>query len=289
MTIVLIAGSGRSGSTYLERAICDDNSAIAIGEMKYVWQRGCLRNETCSCGKPFDSCNFWNAVLVDAFGVKFNTADAERLRLSVERHRKFFMHQILGLNSNSYTSNREVYTDMLQSMYQSIYKISKREIIIDSSKDPAHVELALSLGIPNYCLHLIRDCRAVVYSLQKPKLRPEVHWKTEYMAKTSSLVGIRDWVYINSALEVLARTKTVKRVLYEDIPSFNTKLMFNKNDTKLSSLMHSVSGNPNRFKSFQKFKLDDRWKSEMNEFDQYLVNILAGPLLLKYGYKLFGS
>ena len=71
-------------------------------------------------------------------------------------------------------------------------------MIVDSSK---LITCGLILNrIPNVdisVLHLVRDSRAVAYSWQRKKLRPEIHWKQEYVPKCSPFESSRDWMMFN--------------------------------------------------------------------------------------------
>src|SRR4051794_30272163 len=94
VTILYILGSGRSGSTVLERSLVNAiDGAVGVGELRWLWDRGIGEDYLCSCTKPFHSCEFWQRVL-ERFRVGSSTAsvttDADRmiaLRRRIERLR----------------------------------------------------------------------------------------------------------------------------------------------------------------------------------------------------------
>ena len=51
------------------------------------------------------------------------------------------------------------------------------------------------------------------------------------------------------------------------------------------SVEHTVSGNPDRFRTGNiVLELDEQWKAKMRSSDKNVVTALTAPLLLKYGY-----
>ena len=66
--VLLIVGSGRSGSTLFERALGGVPGVAALGEMVHMWDRAVRDDELCACGQPFGNCPFWTAVGRRAFG-----------------------------------------------------------------------------------------------------------------------------------------------------------------------------------------------------------------------------
>lgn len=288
--IILIAGTGRSGSTLLEQLISRNIHCIAIGEVKYLWQRGFLRNELCACSKPGRECEFWHRVTDRAFGETFDPEAIEALRLKVERHRLVLFHRVLKRQSQEYESARAEYKDVLRKLYAAIQVENPTATIVDSSKDPAHIELVNSISSKAEILHLVRDSRAVVYSWQTPKLRKEIHWQEEYMPKIPVLRAVMDWIYINWVLEAVFRSATnIRRVHYEDLDEMHFgDLALGLSQEAVEpedQILHSISGNPIRFDKIQKkFQLDERWKEKMPFMAKSIVTVLSAPFLWRYGY-----
>src|SRR5690242_1910457 len=66
--VTYVAGSGRSGSTLLDRLLNETEGVVAIGELVYLWDPDQLDRHVCGCGKPVRDCEFWSAVADKAFG-----------------------------------------------------------------------------------------------------------------------------------------------------------------------------------------------------------------------------
>lgn len=296
-TIILIAGTGRSGSSLLEMLILQRINACSVGELKYLWHRGFIRGELCACGRPVTDCAFWRSVGdVLADGLGDNYREVEGLRRRVERHRLHFKHRILGLADASYQADRQAYIGVLRKTVDAIGHVSGLDAIIDGSKDPAHIDLMLE-AFPEQCrlVHLVRDSRAVAYSWQTPKQRKEVHWAVEMMGTAGPLRASIDYAYINWAVDrlPLAADRRI-RVRYEDlvrcpdeiIASITKRIADGRApECPSSGGGHSVSGNPMRLDGNPpRIHLDERWKTALGLKSKILVTGMTYPFLRKYSY-----
>ncbi len=90
--VVFIGGSGRSGSTLIERLLGELPSVCNVGEVVHLWERGLQRGETCGCGTPLPDCPFWIRVGDVAFGGwdQFDVAQFLQTKKSVDRNRHIF-------------------------------------------------------------------------------------------------------------------------------------------------------------------------------------------------------
>jgi len=66
--VIYIAGSGRSGSTLVERTLGAIPGWVNIGELIELFRKPSVAAELCGCGQPFSSCVFWYEVGRSAFG-----------------------------------------------------------------------------------------------------------------------------------------------------------------------------------------------------------------------------
>src|SRR5205085_9377274 len=64
--VLLIAGSGRSGSTLLANLLGSVPGVFSAGEMRYLFDRGLRDNRLCGCGVPFRECPVWTRILTAA-------------------------------------------------------------------------------------------------------------------------------------------------------------------------------------------------------------------------------
>lgn len=305
--ILYIAGAGRSGSTLLERMVGSIDEFVSVGELRLIWERGILGNELCGCGSPFWECDFWRTVMEQAFGA----VEAEDFRSVPELKQKVartrFIPRLLWpwLRTQQFSGNFQAYANLLGNLYRTIYRISEGKILIDSSKDPSYALLLHVMGgVDLYIVHLVRDSRAVVNSWQRKKVRPEVHWKKEFMPVRSIISASVEWNLRNSLLQLLGHLAPhYTRLRYEELTN-NPKAALDKiirfmgleqcnlpsiqgNDIELR-INHTVAGNPMRFRQGPvTVKNDDKWISEMHVAKRILVSVITWPLLLLYGYPVF--
>jgi Sulfotransferase family len=302
--LLYIAGSGRSGSTILEGMLAATSGFVAVGEMRYFWQRAVIDNSLCSCGSPFRACVFWKAVMARAFG-SMDGVDAGRmltLSLRVDRVRHIPWLTYPRLRTSAQRRAFAEYTDVLARLYRAIRDESGASVVIDSSKDaPYAFVLAAASGIRPCFLHLVRDSRGVAYSWQRVRRRPEIHWQEAYMRRFEPATAASEWNRTNLCYELLARRSALYvRVHYEDLARNPSAALveiarrFREVDPALAALgqvgdripdRHSVSGNPIRFASeLPPVQLDLEWQREMPRNHRRAVVLRTLPLLLRYGY-----
>lgn len=293
LKVLSITGTGRSGSTVLEMLVAQHLGGVSIGEVKYLWERGLIRNELCSCGEKTQDCPFWASVLARAFPEGVNPEDINALRLRVERHRHFVTHRLLGRSDETYRKDRAAYVDILRRLFASIQEETGAAMIIDGSKDPAHVDLVAEAINNTTILHLVRDSRGMAYSWATPKVRKEVHWEVEYMPALSAMTSIRDWLFINLGTEMaFSKLPNYTRIRYEDIvegqldvPVLCDQLALPKGTDYIS---HSVSGNPMRFNDGPiTLSPDRRWIGSYSLGKRLFVTFMTAPILLRYKYALW--
>ncbi|MCS5697196.1 sulfotransferase [Desulfofundulus thermocisternus] len=301
--IVFIGGAGRSGTTLLDRILGQVNGFFSLGEIHHMWERSFIENQLCGCGKPFKECEFWQAVVKEAFG-GFEQVDAQhilRLQRSVARIRHTPQLVFPRLRSKEFRSSLREYIETLECLYGAIAKLSGCEVLIDSSKAPPHAfALSEMSNIDLSVIHLVRDSRAVVNSWQRKKRRPEIHWKVEYMPRLGLLKGTQEWIlsnWLNGLLrnrvglykvveyDTLAeRPKTTVSKILEwlCVKSANLDFFINENWVKLG-IDHTVSGNPIRFKQgVMEIRPDREWMEKMPWFKKCLVTALTYSLLRGY-------
>jgi hypothetical protein len=85
LTVLYLAGSGRSGTTLISHILDQLDGVFAGGELRYVWERGLERDDFCGCGCRFSACPFWSAVVAEVQHVSgvqgLSTGDAVGRRL----------------------------------------------------------------------------------------------------------------------------------------------------------------------------------------------------------------
>jgi hypothetical protein len=302
--VLFIAGAGRSGSTLLDCILGQVEGQLSLGELHYIWDRGLVENQLCGCGTPFRNCKFWNAVITEAFG-DFENVDYKELN----RLKEFFFVRrnriqllVPGLRTSSYKGRLKQYSSALSKLYGAIKRVSGCDLIIDSSKVYLYALLLNSVpDIKLHVIHLVRDSRAVAYSWQREKLRPEIREGNEFFPRFSLVNSSLRWnsSYIHaSALRYFASYQSVS---YEDLVNHpgqtvssimahigkrGHKLDFMNERTVYLKANHSVSGNPSRFNQGAiEIRVDNEWKEKMTRSQIVLVTSLTFPFLLKQAFK----
>lgn len=306
--VLYIGGSGRSGSTLLERLLGQLDGFTTVGELKQVWERGFTQNQLCGCQQPFRQCPFWTEVTARALGdpASFDVNKTKALALSVDRIR-FIPNMLLASRHSAYTDRLHEYSGQLARLYQAIAGEAGAAVVVDASKDPSTAYLlGRTPGIRLYVVHLVRDSRAVAHSWLRKKLRPEIVDGKTYMHRHRPARSAGEWLYrslLFDAAPALGGFKRQIRLRYEDLiadPAANLEQIvqfveeparaypFLQGDTAdFTVINHTVSGNPMRFQQGPvQLRLDNEWERSMTGADRALVTALTWPLLLKYRYPI---
>lgn len=303
VTILYIGGRGRSGSTLLARMLGQIPGFVDVGELNLVWERGFRENQLCGCEQPFHSCEFWDAVVYEAFGDPGNV-DIDKiltLKTSLVRVRRALAMRTRMQDRRTDELLTE-YGAILDRLYLAIQKVSGARVIVDSSKGFPYALLLNALPFADLrVLHLVRDSRAVAYSWTKAMVRPEVLSDEVLMPRFGPVRASYEWNLRNYLFSLLPQSTMLSLLRYEDLVSDPARYV----DTVLAEVgldeigclplvdeqtvslgvSHTVSGNPNRFQTGTiSLRLDEEWRTKMKSADKYAVTTLTAPLLLKYGY-----
>lgn len=306
--VLYIAGDGRSGSTLLDVVLGQAPGYISTGELKMIWPEGFIENLLCGCGRPFRSCGFWERIVREAYG-GWQGVDPAAVRhdwLAFNRMRHFLLTWIWTTGLIKY--HHEQYSGLLSTLaklYAAIQQVTQSRVIIDSSKSPtAAMALAQVPGLEVYVVHLVRDSRAVAYSMQRKKRRPEVANGEAYLRQFGPVRAAGIWLASNFLANSLRWPSTLggryRRVRYEDFvrsPQATLRAIgefvgepvdtgfFESEFVVPLGENHTVAGNPARFKRGPvEIRADDEWRVKMPRGQQWLITALTAPWLWKYGY-----
>jgi hypothetical protein len=302
--VIFIGGASRTGSTLLSLLLGALPGYFAAGELRYLWLRGLQGNQLCGCGRPFRSCPFWGDVMKGALG-PIDELDPEHYLSQwrdVARPMPVLRSEI-GLESADTRRQRHEYLDALQRVLQSVDRVTGGQVIVDSSKYATDCALLTRLpGVSVHAIHLVRDSRAVAYSWQRKKARPEIHWQQQDMSLFSPWRSCFDWSSMNVAMEAVRRkVDRYDRIRYEDLVcdpvGVLTALLPAEAASSVADVVsgetapptgsHTVSGNPIRFESGPlTIRPDVEWITKLGLGDRRLVTALTWPLLLRYHYRL---
>lgn len=303
--VVYIGGYSRSGSTLLLRLLGQMEGFVGVGEVWDIWQRSFTENQLCGCGRPFRQCEFWQAVVEQAFGgfEAVNVEAMQLLRRSVQSNHRIHFLALPFLRPSKYEKELSAYAGVLGELYRAIHQVSGGKIIVDSSKVPPYAFVLNQVSnIDLHVVHLVRDSRATAYSWQRKKIRPEIHWQTAYMDRYSPVRSAMEWNVMNGLLHALKYSGAkYMRLRYEELACKPRRSIlriltdlgqeppdmdfFDNGHAVRLDVDHTVSGNPNRFQQGAvKIRPDFEWQEKMARGQKHLVTALTWPLLLNYGY-----
>ncbi|MFC1531558.1 sulfotransferase [Gemmatimonadota bacterium] len=300
LTVIYIAGAGRSGSTILDRILGTVPRVTSCNETVRVWRNGFLENLGCACGSRFRDCSFWSAVAEEAFpSGEPNPERTDGLQWEVSRSRYFPRLLADPSPQSSFGARLAEYRATLGPLYRAIAEVSGCDVLVDSSKLPG--EALVLAGIPGIdvrVVHLVRDARAVAHSWRRDRRDPGLRRRQD---RHRPLFVAAYWSTRNTLSEMLRRRLPYVRVRYEDMMgSPRTELqrlmeavdVLNGRDVLLSGdrtvclePVHTMSGNPQRFETGPtELRSDVEWKRTMPATSRAAVTAMTLPLLIRYGY-----
>ncbi len=303
LDIVFIGGASRTGSTLLSLLLGSLPGYFAAGEIRYLWLRGLLGNQLCECREPFRSCLLWREVIRTGLGPLESLQAQEYATLWKATTTPAAVLRSLAPMQSSLAQQRHRYLEALRRVLLGISRITGSRFIVDASKYATDAMLLSQLpGVRVHAIHLVRDSRAVAYSWQRRKRRPEIHWREEHMELMSIGRSSLHWGSMNAAMEYVGRrVDRYERIRYEDLvrdpigvlapllPDDVTPALVDilSGGAARQPTGHSFSGNPRRFEQDRlTIRPDAQWISGLGGADLRFVTALTWPLLVRYGYPL---
>jgi Sulfotransferase family len=304
-TVLFIGGLGRSGSTLLDRMLGRLDDLWSVGELVHLWQRGLCDNNRCGCGERFRDCAFWRQVGEVAFGGwdRLDVEEVLALKASVDRNR-YVPLMVLPVLSPAYRARLERYLGLLERLYEAVWEVSGRPLVVDASKHASHAFLVRRLrGVDLRLVHLVRDSRGVAFSWTKRMRRAEVVEGDALMATEGPLRLSARYLGYNLLFHLLKLTG-VRGILlrYESLvrdpaaelarvlalasrPAAAGELGFVGDGWVELGPSHALAGNPMRFHSGRvPLRVDEEWRGQLRRRQRLLTSVSTWPLLLAYGY-----
>lgn len=294
--IIYIAGYGRSGSTVLDMLLGNQQEIFGGGELWSFFQDITNGVTKCSCDQGLKECPVWNAVIQNIL-VDFDSSQFQNKSTIIERYNPIYR---LGLSKK----DTQLYGEVWGEFFKSVGSVTSSEYVVDSSKTTYLTacrlkSMALYTDIPIKIIHLVRDPRAVMWSLCRGdnKLMEENLPSKIRAATTKSLVG---WYIANRIASQLTHELEVSSVTirYEDLVNSTPKtidhiansLQLDLNDLSLKlknsadiESGHGIAGNRTRRNKTFKLKADMEWKTKLPKSSCQLAKLVA-PLARSYGY-----
>lgn len=291
--ILFIVSAGRSGSTLLDMVIGSHSKCFTIGEISRL-PDSIKKNSLCGCGEILQNCGFWrriNSRLYKRYG--------ESIYKSSNAFNLSFWQEYQG--SNRYGYYYKIFKPLLgiaklnmtwvhntRTLFNEIFEETQAEVLVDSTKDIFRAMLLRSSLKEYQCkfIHLVRDGRAVVNSMQKKSY--SVYEKTatgDYIKRTypgiytkpeDAILGWRKYNLKTLLLLKLVSPKNRMLLRFEDFceePEKRAKeitsflglpfheTMTNFRDTK----HHSIAGNPTKVGKGGIKKPDRDWEQNLSK------------------------
>lgn len=301
ITVLLLIGVGRSGSTILDIALGSHPEIEGVGELVNIARLGWINDEYCACGKRVGDCEYWTAVraALEQSGEPFDPLEYLHLQTRVERAR----HLVRWLIGPP-TEDQSRYLRETAAIYRSIQRVSGRHVIVDSSKNPVRaLALLHAPGCDVRILHLVRDPRGVAWSLLKPYRRDEAAGVQRDFASRPAWRTSLLWTLVNLLAEVVARRYPPGRRMvlrYEDLTEDPVRALGDVGrlvgvdvgdlagriaDGGELPTRHKIAGNRLRMQGSVRLRRDTEWKERLPKHDRVTVRAITGLLMRRYGYR----
>jgi GT2 family glycosyltransferase len=305
--VVYLAGSGRSGSTLLERTLGAIPGWVNVGELIDLFRTSTLVHERCGCGHPFLECPFWSEVGRRAYGSwsKEVLAEVGALQQQVSRQRR--IPQLLASRSDSTGPLAQAcreYASHYARIYGAVSEVSGARVVVDASKWPGQALALHRGGLPVRLMHQVRDPRGVAHSWAKSDVRRPQNRESS-LATRRPLDSAARWLALQCEIDAMATVfPHSTRVRYEDFiadpPGTVTRVAAELGLTLDAGALahvgpdevelpesHGLAGNPSRFQAGRiAVRKDEAWRRDLAPSDRRVVTAVTAPLLARYGYPL---
>ena len=307
--VVYIVGSGRSGSTLLERMLGALPGVVNVGELVATFRNVLGNDELCGCGQAFSRCPFWTAVGTRAFGSggwdDDVVTDFRRLELEVARQRYFWRNLVPAFRGGQFGAGTRRYSELYGRLYRAILDESGATAVVDASKGLAHaLAMAEGGGIDLRLVHLVRDARGVAFSWAKSGVaRPQGVVPGATLSTFDTDLTAGRWTLLQTEI-ALARSRFsgYARLRYEDLverPAEEVARCMSEVGLPVDPgalghiegqavdlpVSHGLAGNPSRFRvGVQQLRLDEQWRRDMPGWDRTKTTAIALAPLLLYRY-----
>ncbi len=299
--VVYIAGSGRSGSTLLERALGAIPGFVNVGELIDLFRRVVRDDELCGCGQAFSACPFWSAVGHRAFGGWDSALAAELRHTQPQVARQRHLLRLLAPDvGRAFGLDARRYRQLNALLFQAALDEAGARVVVDASKWPAQALALRGPEIDLRVIHLVRDVRGVAFSMVKRDVaRPHTTAAGGVMTRTGPARTATGWTLAQTEIDLIRLTGTpMTRMRYEDLVSQPRRAIedalrsigIDPAELSLGHVRqgeldlgpsHGLSGNPSRFThGLIPLHLDEDWRTRMSLTSRSIVTSIALPQLL---------
>lgn len=310
LRVVYITGTGRSGSTLLDRLIGNLPGAFSGGELLRLWSDGLVLRRLCSCERPLPECPVWTDILAR---LEHLLGEAPPAQAFAERQADVLalrhLHRLIPADAPRRRPDVAEHVRVYGALFEAIAETTGAAVIVDSSKRPQQAAALRHVGsIDLYLIHLVRDPRGVARSMQKQVLmQPQRATDPMQMARARPAKSARLWMKWNLTAEAVKRllpTGRSRLVRYEDLVRRPQEVLggiaawlglddgdlrFQQHNVVDLQVAHGAWGNPMRFRTGPTpIAPDDGWQEALPATDRNVVTVATAPLLVRYRYPKAG-
>lgn len=299
--VILIVGTGRSGSTLLGNSLGALPHVFSAGEVRFAWERGLAEDAMCGCRQPVRSCHVWRDTFELAFGSVPSVSDAASFhgRLKAATRLRTLPRYLRGEVSNE---QREL-AATIGRVHRAFAAVTGAKVVVDSSKLPTYAALlGLSPGLDIRMVHLVRDPRATAFSWQRLQASQVAEGFEESMDRFSIAKSTLLWTVWNGVIPSLlgAWGSPTLTIRYEDLvasPDSTLQMVLAHADIRDAEFRfatdgsldlepsHNIAGNPNRLRYGRTyFRHDTEWGTAMKPISRVGASLISWPIRGRFGY-----
>jgi hypothetical protein len=300
ISIVYIMGSGRSGSTLLDRLLGMHEGLVSLGELQNAVYHGWMQGAYCSCGAPSRDCPFWGTFFkrwIERFGDRLDEWLKLQWRFELPAYKL-----LIRAKPDEADADWQTYRRYATAAFEILTELAGDRILVDSSKTPSRALRLADLGMDLRLVHLVRDGRGVAWSIKKSFDKNLEGGIERTIMPRSALRTALFWVVRNRHCETVMRQLKDHRSLrlrYEDLvadPARRLDEIQERLDlphvpgetllaqTRPRSEIHLIAGNRMRMQDKIKIKPDLEWQERLTGTDRAIFALVAGQMLRRYDY-----
>lgn len=300
LPVVYLAGSGHTGSTLLALFLDSHPRIVSVGEtsFKRKQQRQQRTNVTCTCGKSYEECPFWQQVFrgVNEAGFAFSPLEWS----NDFRYKGRIAHKLLSRYSArpawrllqkaaavvlpAHQARMDHVRQVNVEFIRTVLRIADADVFFDTSKRGMRLHQLLETPeLDVKVIQLVRDVRGYASSAKK---------RGEAVA-ASALT----WRRQLEAMDHVTRELPENRVMllrYEDLckePQTWLKRAYAfcgvqaiEPPESVVSREHHVLGNNMRRNERIRIRFDESWRTLLTSEEQSTALAVAGPFQARFGY-----
>ena len=219
----MISGTSRSGSTLLTIILGEHKECVAVGELVNYVSNGILSNEYCSCGALANECSVWKDVKEKWDRKRILTyEDYDKIQKSVTRNKG-----TLSLLKNMVfpSSDFKNYIQDTKFLYDTIFEVTHKNVIVDSSKPAQRILVLKKCGIPFTVLHISRKFSLVLNSnkkqhkkdLKRGLEKTILPKRTSYVLMNRCISNLLVWVFCKGVPKIRIKYQNIIESLVSEI------------------------------------------------------------------------